>query len=57
MGNAKIRQMLKFKYLGNVLIKEGKSDTEVRTPIEIANKDFKMITKLLRSRKVSLEAK
>lgn len=49
-SSVKIKQVKKFKYLVNVIIDDGNSDTEIKKHIRIANNYFEKLIKLLKDK-------
>ena len=52
-----LEQVKQFKYLGQLITEDGKTDIEIRRRIEIARKNFMNMKDTLISRKLSLETK
>ena len=52
-----IEQVEKMVYLGHIIIKTGKSDTEIKRRIAIAKSAFTSLYKVLTSREVSLDTR
>ncbi|MGX9987587.1 reverse transcriptase domain-containing protein [Soonwooa purpurea] len=57
VGNTRIKQVQKFKYLGSVLTEDGKCDAEIKTRIGLARNAFQKLSKILKDRKVSRTTK
>lgn len=57
VGNTRIKQTRQFKYLGSVLTKDGKCDTEIRKLIGMAKVAFQKLDRVLRDRRISLTTK
>lgn len=57
IGDAKVNQVHKFKYLANVLTGDEKCDTMIVTLIEMANDAFQILSTVFFDSKISLDTK
>lgn len=48
ISSVKIKRVKKLKYLVNIIIDDGNSDTEIEKHIGIANKDFQKLSKTIK---------
>ncbi len=56
-SNTNLEQVKQFKYLGQLINEDGKTDIEIRRRIEIARKNFMNMKDTLISRKLTLGTK
>ena len=57
IGDIKIKQVKKFSYLGSMLTKDGKCDTEIQRRIGIAKDAFQKLSKVLTNRKMTIKTR
>ena len=52
-----LEQVKQFKYLGQLITDDGRTDTEIRRRIEIARKNFMNMKDALTTRRLRIETK
>ena len=57
IGDAHIKQVQKFNYLGSVIKSDGRCDTEIKKCIGMAKDTFQKLEKVLRNHKSAMETK
>ena len=57
IGDAHIKQVQKFNYLGSVITSDGRYNTEIKKRIGMAKDTFQKLGKVLRNHKLAMETK